>query len=298
MVDWSTRPHASSAIETLGAWPNLVAAVDKLAEEHGDSYADSVERHVARLGEAGTPDGDAAIEAATDGYIEMTIETLRLQAEFYRTGKFSSDPSEFETALHDDPELMLERYLPGLYLAQVFWPNHFVKHRWFADHYLDLVESGHRVLDVGTGPGTFGAACLSRTDSVVFNDLSPHAKTFIDTVRPNEAQDFAIESFLDADFGPGFDHIIFSEVVEHLPDPAAGMDRLRDLLATDGRAFFSTATNAAFYDHTIVFETEAEIEELLSDHGFVIHMSDRVVATPGPEGRDVVDVNAVIGRRT
>ena len=88
MVDWSTRPHASSAIETLGAWPNLVAAVDKLAEEHGDSYADSVERHVARLGEAGTPDGDAAIEAATDGYIEMTIETLRLQAEFYRTGKF------------------------------------------------------------------------------------------------------------------------------------------------------------------------------------------------------------------
>ena len=76
------------------------------------------------------------------------------------------------------------------------------------------------------------------------------------------------------------------------------MDRLHDLLATDGRAFFSTATNAAFYDHTIVFETEAEIEELLSDHGFVIHMSDRVVATPGPEGRDVVDVNAVIGRRT
>ena len=106
-----------------------------------------------------------------------------------------------------------------------------------------------------------------------------------------------IESFLDADFDRPFDHVIFSEVVEHLPDPEAGMDRLGELMKPGGLAFFSTATNAAFYDHTIIFETEAEIDELLTRHGFEVVERDRVLATPGPEGRDVVDINAIVRKR-
>lgn len=290
---WIERPHAEAAMATLEQWPNLVDAVDRLADEFGDRYLDAVDRHVARLG---SPD-DTTIGDAVDGYIEMTVDTLRLQADYYRTGVFSSDPTEFEVGLHDDPDLMLERYLPGLYLAQVFWPNHWRKHSWFAERYLPRVLDGHRVLDVGTGPGTFGTACLGRTDDVIFNDLSPHAETFVNSIHPDQTHRFVIESFLEADFGAKFDHIVFSEIVEHLPDPAAGMDRLGELLAPDGLAFFSTATNAAFYDHTIIFETESEIDQLLDQHGFDVLARDSVLATPGPDGRDVVDVNAIIRKR-
>jgi len=297
MTDWTARPHAAAAIGTLGQWPNLVDAVDRLTEEFGDEYQDSVETYVGRLGSADDSGEDSPIDLAVDGYIEMTVDTLRLQADYFRTGVFASDPTDFEAGLHDDPELMLERYLPGLYLAQVFWPNHYRKHRWFADHYLPLVEADHRVLDVGTGPGTFGTACRTRSNDVTFNDLSPHSETFVKRIYPDADHTFVTESFLDADFGGTFDHIIFSEVVEHLPDPPAGMDRLHELLAPGGKAFFSTATNAAFYDHTIIFETEAEIDALLDRHGFDVLDRDSVLATPGPEGRDVVDINAVITRR-
>ena len=48
----------------------------------------------------------------------------------------------------------------------------------------------------------------------------------------------------------------------------AGLDRLASLLAPGASVFFSTATNAAFYDHTIIFETVADIEALLGAHGF------------------------------
>ena len=91
-----------------------------------------------------------------------------------------------------------------------------------------------------------------------------------------------------------FDIVLFSEVVEHLPDPDRGLEHLRSLLAPEASVFFSTATNAAFYDHTVVFESIGDIERLLRTHGFDIVQHHEVVAAPGPGGRDVIDYIAVL----
>lgn len=292
------HPMLDQALSILDQWPNLSAAVATLADEYGDKYLEATEAHLVRLdtATAGTPDG---FDEAVYGYIEMTIDTLRLQADYYRTGVFSSEASEYELGLHDDDDLMLGRYLPGLYLAQVFWPNHYKKHEYFSQNYLPLIQPGQSVLDVGTGPGTFGFKCRSKTERVILNDLSAHSRTFVNSLvtDPSNAPDFMVGSFLDVDLPTPFDHVIFSEVVEHLPVPADGMDRLHKIMAADGTAFFSTATNAAFYDHTIIFETEEEVDEMLDEHGFVALDKQLVVATKGPEGRDVVDINAIIKKR-
>ena len=91
--------------------------------------------------------------------------------------------------------------------------------------------------------------------------------------------------------------MVFSEVVEHLEDPELGMEILGRSLGEAGLLFFSTATNAAFYDHTIVFRDVGEIEDLLDRHGFEILSNARVPVFAGPEGRDVVDYNAVLRAR-
>ena len=93
-----------------------------------------------------------------------------------------------------------------------------------------------------------------------------------------------------------FDLVLFSEIVEHLRAPAEGLDRLATLLAPGASVFFSTATNAAFYDHTIIFETVGEIELLLAAHGFDVTSSRTILAAPGPDGRDVLDYVAVMQR--
>jgi len=261
----STFPTLDRALTILGQWPNLVQAVDGLADQHGDEYRSIAEHHLSRLE---TATGADAFEEAVFGYMEMTIETLRLQSEFFRTGVFSVEESDFEAGLHADEDLMLGRYLPGLYLAQVFWPN----------------------------------AARARTSDVTLNDLSPHAKTFVERICADDqalSHEFMVQSFLDLDPAANtYDHIVFSEVVEHLPDPEGGMAIMADLLAPDGIVFFSTATNAAFYDHTIIFETVDEIMEMVERHGFEATEVHNVLATPGPDGRDVIDVNALLTKRS
>ena len=116
----------------------------------------------------------------------------------------------------------------------------------------------------------------------------------VDPVRDPTTLHFSTSDFLEFDTAEPFDLVLFSEVLEHLRDPTAGLEKLKGLLTPRSSVFFSTATNAAFYDHTIIFESIAEIEGLLRDHGFEIASSRSIPAAPGPDGRDVVDYVALM----
>jgi 2-polyprenyl-3-methyl-5-hydroxy-6-metoxy-1,4-benzoquinol methylase len=91
-----------------------------------------------------------------------------------------------------------------------------------------------------------------------------------------------------------FDAIIFSDVVEHLLDPQAGMEKLRQLLAPGGTIFFATATNAAFWDHTIIFENVDQIKRFIHNNGFKISHQIEITVFENPDGRKVVDYLAVL----
>lgn len=284
-------PNLRVARRVLSEWPNIWDPVRVLL--NNDEYRRRAEQQLARLAAALNVRG-GTLEDALDGYIEMTIDTLRLQAEYYRTGRFSYlDESPGDT-LHNDGSLMLGRYLPGLFLATLFWPNHNEKSNFFEQQFLPELAPKSLILDVGTGPGTYGLILLNHGHRVVFNDLSPFSEQFVqDIAHPSEPV-FHVGSFLDLDVSSQYDAIVFSEVVEHLPSPRQGMAKLHELCRPSASVFFSTATNAAFYDHTIIFETVTEIRELVREFGFQIKSEQEVVATRGPAGRDVVDYNAVL----
>ena len=57
--------------------------------------------------------------------------------------------------------------------------------------------------------------------------------------------------------------------------------------------FFTTATHAAFYDHTIVFESEGQVRALLAHHGFEILEEKVLLVMEGPEGKNLKDVSVV-----
>jgi len=291
--DLADYPLLNASLNHVGVWPNLRTAVEGLLEAHGVGYATMAEAQLSTL-KGALESRNSTLEDALDGYVEMTIDTLRLQAEYFRTGRFSYLDESPGDELHQDEELMLGRYLPGLFLASVFWPNHRDKLEFFNETYLPMVADGAKVLDVGTGPGSYGFLCADAGADVLFNDLSPHSKKFVESMATTEVR-FLVGSFLDIDPGQqNFDGIIFSEVVEHLPEPVAGMKKLRALCSDRAAVFFSTATNAAFYDHTIIFETVDEIRSMIADHDLRVVAEQEVVATNGPDGRDVIDYNAVL----
>jgi 2-polyprenyl-3-methyl-5-hydroxy-6-metoxy-1,4-benzoquinol methylase len=281
--------------------------VAAMLEAAGSAYEARVESHLALL-DTSLGRKPEAFADAVDGFVEMSFDVMRMQERFYRTGVFSAGPDdEGGDGLYTDPEVMGRRYLFGLYLAQVFWPNHLEKLQFFESAVLSRVRPDMSVLEVGTGPGTYGLSVgrSAPCRSLVLSDISPLSIEFArrmaeaaPVVNP-AGLDFVTGDFLDIDPQEHrrCDLVLFSEVVEHLADPDRGMAMLADVLAADGFVFFSTATNAAFYDHTIIFESIDEIERLLASHAFEVVERHTALAAVGPEGRDVIDYNAVIRSR-
>jgi SAM-dependent methyltransferase len=272
----------------------------------GDDYRARAEMHLQRLHRALAGD-DERFADAIEAFVEMTFDVMRMQDRYFRTGQFDAGADvATDGALYVDDDLMGRRYLLGLYLAQVFWPNHLEKLEYFEREVVGGATTGMRVLEIGSGPGTYGLAIGRAVECsmLVLNDISPLSIDLIqriaavDPVRRPATLSFSTSDFLELDTSTlgSFDLVLFSEIVEHLRDPALGMSKLESLLAPGATVFFATATNAAFYDHTIIFHDIDEIEALLGRHGFVVSSHRAVPAMSGPDGRDVVDYVAVLRR--
>ena len=281
--------------------------IEELLAEHGDTYRRVAERHLRALFDSF--EGDPGLfSGACRAFLEMTFEVVRMQNAYYRTGRFATaeEPSERE-ALRRDPDIMIGRYLTGLYLAQIFWKNHFEKLLFFEGEFLPRVRGGGALLDVGSGPGGYALLALRWHPEleVVCNDVSPYSRPMVERLASGLTGSRSIRlRFVEGDFidsfnsqDAGFDAVIFSEVVEHLERPEDGMEQLSSVLNPNGVVFFTTATNAAFYDHTIVFKDIAEIESLLDRHGFEVVSEQRSLVFKGTADNDVLDYNAILRRR-
>jgi 2-polyprenyl-3-methyl-5-hydroxy-6-metoxy-1,4-benzoquinol methylase len=229
------------------------------------AYTDRAEYHLRTLYAALDAD-DERFDDAVEAFVEMTVDVMRMQDRYFRSGQFDAGPDALDRSdLYVDDDMMGRRYLLGLYLAQVFWPNHLEKLDYFEREVLPLAMNEMRVLEVGTGPGTYGLAIGRRVEcaELTLNDISPLSIDMVtriaavDPVQRPDTLHYSTADFLERDptGDAPYDLVLFSEIVEHLADPEHGLDALGSLLAPGANVFFSTATNAAFYDHTIVFET-------------------------------------------
>jgi 2-polyprenyl-3-methyl-5-hydroxy-6-metoxy-1,4-benzoquinol methylase len=63
--------------------------------------------------------------------------------------------------------------------------------------------------------------------------------------------------------GAGYDRIICGELLEHLEDPEALLDKLTRLIAPGGRLYVTTAIWAAALDHIYLYESARDVREML-----------------------------------
>jgi 2-polyprenyl-3-methyl-5-hydroxy-6-metoxy-1,4-benzoquinol methylase len=268
------------AYEFLGDAVFLRAGIDNMLDEYGDGYLVFVEDHLGRLLDSLAGDEDRFMRNC-ESLVELTYDVLRMQSEFNRKGtaaRYSAE--ELEEKVYRNRELMEGPYLGGLYFALVFWPNHYRKVLFYRERFLPLIPSGGSLLDIGCGTGAYAAFARLRDPAlrVTLNDISPFsldmAKAINDTVATKDGGGL---EFVEGGFQQFvqkredlFDSVLFSEVIEHMPDPHEALPALRTLLAPGAHVFFATATNAAFYDHTIVFSDIEEIENLILQNGFEV----------------------------
>ena len=126
-----------------------------------------------------------------------------------------------------------ERTLPDVPAENYWFQRHLVVYEWIAAQ-----VAGRRVVDLACGEG-YGSAVLGRSAAAVTGvDANPEAfeharlKYTTDTV--------AFQRDMVETWTGDVDAVVFLQTIEHVHDPDAVMERIRELVGPSGVAFVST----------------------------------------------------------
>jgi len=130
-----------------------------------------------------------------------------------------------------------ERTLPDVPEENYWYRRHLVVYEWIAAR-----TGGRRVVDLACGEG-YGSAVLARTAiSVVGVDANPeaheHAKARYTSGSLTFERDL-IETWIPTHPGD-VDCVVFLQTIEHVQDPDAVMEHMRELIGPRGVAYVST----------------------------------------------------------
>ena len=130
-------------------------------------------------------------------------------------------------------ELTGERTLPDVPEENYWFQRHLVVYEWIAAR-----THGRRAVDLACGEG-YGSAVLARTaQSVVGVDANPeafeHARAKYTSAKVSFERDM-VELW-----SGDVDCVVFLQTIEHVPDPDAVLEHVRDLIGPRGVAYVST----------------------------------------------------------
>jgi|SRR5579884_32872 len=256
----------SFALDTLGeSWatfsiPERVRAAD---------YDRATGEHVCRLMyEKGRRDEEAYRTALRD-FIALSEEFVRLQMELDKTGRYKySSYDEVRAIVYDNPEVMDRRYLNGLFLSTAFWVNHTKILDYYVREFCETAGERGSLLEVPSGTGIFISEFARRNPSWTCEgiDISDSAVAFGREMARINAGGTPVITKRDVFELPEdrkYDRIVCGELLEHLEDPVALLEKLYRLLAPGGTMFVTTAIWAASIDHIYLYSSTQEARDML-----------------------------------
>ncbi|HIG25038.1 MAG TPA: class I SAM-dependent methyltransferase [Acidimicrobiia bacterium] len=266
-------------------------------------WAERAMEHVETLCAGDPLRGESSIEA----FAITSLDFLRLQARFLKTGKYAMESAEDLHSLYSAPEMMVE-YLDGLALSYAMWPNHASMLGFFVEEFVLKLPAEPRVLEIGPGHGLFAALLFEHRPNAkyVAIDISPSSLKY--TERTLKALSIPAKNWrlIEADVtspsvdgqlnSDGFDAVICSEVLEHVDRPEAILKFMKNSLGQTGKAFATTVANLEAVDHVFLFDSVEEIQAMIGDCGLKV-LLDYPLNLPNSAASDIISVNygAVVG---
>ncbi len=249
------RPFLDGALDALQ--PDERAAMDAYVEHlRADGLSD------ARIAEC---------------YLTIVGDTLREQIFFRRHKRYRhSTYAEVAESVYHDPDYMT-RYMVGLGLTTYVWPNH-VAMRRFAEAGFPAGRGG-AYLEVGPGHGLFFAHAMQTGGygSYLGVDVSATSLALTKallTRRLGELPDAVSliqTDFLASELPPGpFDAIVMGEVLEHVEQPGAFLDRIASLSGPATWIHLTTCLNSPAIDHITLFRDQDAVRDLFSAAGLAV----------------------------
>jgi len=211
------------------------------------------------------------LKEAIRGLLYHSMEFLKLQMAFAKTGQYQAHDFEAVSAAVYQSQDVMQLYLDGLLLTYIAWPNHYRMLHYYREQYLAHGPYG-TCLEIGPGHGWLALEQLRAhpQNRLLGLDISPHSVAYsnallrageIEPSRFTVRQTNANEG-IDVEWGI-FDRIVVAEVMEHVPDPTIILNAAVGRSHAQTLFFITTVVNIEAVDHIYLFRELQEVRDLL-----------------------------------
>lgn len=223
-----------------------------------------------------------SIETMVTGFKAFAHDFFERQMDCIRSGAYlAKDYEVIRKEVYTNDAYMATTYYPALLLSYLASPNYRHILRSLRSVLLQWQNTSvGRIIDIASGHGLLLLYALNvlQTARGVSVDLSPVAAKFaaqlqVSTGWADSRFECATRDLLvaeSAEFEGEFDAAICCELLEHIPNPAEFLQRIRKFLRPGGRLFISAAVRMESVDHLTFFAKISDVAELIQLHGFAI----------------------------
>ncbi|HEY1708092.1 MAG TPA: class I SAM-dependent methyltransferase [Rhizomicrobium sp.] len=280
LIDRAYPALAALTEQLLSRWPGHQRALEA-SFAHRDAsdlaHADRLSQMVMRLSQA----IEGGLPAVLEGYRFICDIVLKEELHFRRRGTYRLSKFEDADRLVYSDKVFMTKYMNGLLASSVFWVNHCRAFQNFSETFLPMVKENGALLEIGPGHGLllYLATRAAQVKSVAGWDvsrtsleLSRHALAALGAARPVTLEEHNIfePSIMAPEFAGRFDAIVFSEVLEHLEEPAKALEVLFHLCAPGGLVWINVPANSPAPDHLYLINAPSEAVALVRNAGFEI----------------------------
>jgi len=216
------------------------------------------------------------LEYLASCYNVISGDTLAEQIYFLQNRKYRhSTYAEVADSVYGNKDYM-EKYMYGLMLTEFLWKNHLQMNRWFEERIPRNRKGAY--LEIGPGHGYHMLQAMKNCsfDTYEAIDISPTSikltESYLMHALPEPPQNLTLRlaDFLEYDFNKKFDTIVMGEVLEHVEQPSAFIERIAKAAKPDAFIYITTAINAPAIDHIYLFDTPESVEAVVAQAGLAV----------------------------
>jgi 2-polyprenyl-3-methyl-5-hydroxy-6-metoxy-1,4-benzoquinol methylase len=207
---------------------------------------------------------------AVDCYLKMIADINYETIKFAETKEYSSKSfEEVNQRVYNNPGVM-EYYMHGLLLSQFLWKHHYDILLHFNKIIASHKKQIHTYLEVGGGHGLYISEAIQMIGDNKSFDLVDISSSSLEMARKlvnNDRVNYHLTDIFDYAPTVKYDFITMGEVLEHVEDPVALLQKLGSFLSDDGKIFITTPTNAPTIDHIYLFKNIDQIKNVIDKAG-------------------------------
>lgn len=191
--------------------------------------------------------------------------------------------------IYDNEKVMMETYMPGLLLSYAYTTILYEKNHIFLTDFLKRLNEDMVGIEVGFGEGFYLWEIFRYFPEINIcgYDISPYAIQFATQILNAEGIEKdryvlkygnIFEGLSQAD--ETIDFGVLAEVIEHIPNPEAGVREIVRTLKRGGLLYLTTVIDSNHMDHISNFVSPAVVEKMLVGQGLriiakkIYHMQD------------------------